>query len=131
MRILLADSHPQALWALKTFLEEQPELKLVGEALDARELMRLADEHPADLILMDRELHGSHIRELIASLHALEPRPIVIVMSCETEYSRFVLKAGADACMSKGNEPDWLLEKLHEIANQINVQEDANRKNNS
>jgi hypothetical protein len=32
---------------LKTMLEEQPELKLVGEAADAQDLLMLAIEHPA------------------------------------------------------------------------------------
>jgi len=47
MRIILADQHAQALWGLKTMLEEQPELKLVGEAADAQDLLMLAKEHPA------------------------------------------------------------------------------------
>jgi len=69
-----------------------------------------------------RHLH----RDLIASLHALEPRPIVIVMSSEIEYSRVLLKAGADAFVSKG-EPDWLLEKLHRYAEQVNMRGGADR----
>jgi DNA-binding NarL/FixJ family response regulator len=42
-------------------------------------------------------------------------------MSSDFETSRSVLKAGADAFVSKGDEPDWLLEKLHQYAKQINM----------
>ena len=116
MRIILADHHAQTLWALRTMLEEEPEFDLVGEAVDAEGLLRLAGKHTADLVMVDRELPGYPIQDLIASLHALEPAPVVIVMSSEFEYSRMLLKAGADAFVSKGDEPHWLLDTLHRYA---------------
>ena len=116
MRVILADHHRPPLWALKTMLEEEPEFDPVGEALDAESLLLLAQKHTADLILVDRELPGGHIEDLIASLHALEPRPVVVVMSSGFEYSRMVLKAGADAFVSKSDEPEWLLGTLRQYA---------------
>jgi len=121
MRIILADHHVQPRLALKTLIGEQPEFDLIGEAKDAQGLLFLAGAHTADLILLDRELPGISTKDLIASLHALQPRPIVIVMSSDFETSRSVLKAGADAFVSKGDEPDWLLEKLHQYAVQVNM----------
>jgi two-component system response regulator FimZ (fimbrial Z protein)/two-component system response regulator EvgA len=112
MRIILADHHTQACWALKTLLEEQPEFDLVGDADDANLLLELAKKHLPDVILVDCELPGIYIEDLISSLHALEPSPTVIVMSSEFENSRKLLKAGADAFVSKGDQPDWLLEIL-------------------
>jgi DNA-binding NarL/FixJ family response regulator len=126
MRIILADQHAQPLWALKTLLEEQPEFDLIGEVVDAQGLLTLAEEQPPDLILVDCELLGSPIKDLIARLHALKPTPVIIVMSSELERSRVVLKGGADAFVSKGAQPDWLLEKLHKYARQVKLKEDAN-----
>jgi DNA-binding NarL/FixJ family response regulator len=111
MRIILADSHAQPCLALKVMLEERPEFDLLGVAVDAQGLLRLITEHFADLVLVDRELPGLFIADLIARLHALEGRPIVIVMSSDAESSRMLLKSGADAFVSKG-EPDWLMENL-------------------
>lgn len=116
MRIILADNHRQALWALKTMLQEEPELELVGEAVDTERLFMLAEKATPDLILVDRKLPGCHINDLLSNLHALEPRPIVIVMSSNVEDSRMMLKAGADAFVSKGDHPDWLLENLRQYA---------------
>ena len=112
MRIILADHHKQSLWALETMLQEQPEFDLIGMVEDAQSLLLLAKKHTADLFLVDRKLPGSSIEDLIGSLHALDPRPLVMVMSSEFEYSRMVLKAGADAFVSKGDRPDWLLDTL-------------------
>lgn len=120
MRIILADHHPQVLWALKTLLEEEPQFDLIGEAVEAGSLLLLAEKHTADLVLVDKELPGSPIEDLIACLHALEPRPIVMVMSSEIESSRMLLKSGADAFVSKGDRPDWLLETLQKYVLRMN-----------
>jgi two-component system response regulator FimZ (fimbrial Z protein) len=131
MRIILADHHTEPRWALKTLLDELPEFDLVGEAVDSQGLLMLAKEHTADLVVADAELPGDSIEELIDSLHALEPRPMVIITSGEFESGRMLLRAGADAFVSKADEPDWLLEKLHQYAKQINRKEEANRNNKS
>ena len=119
MRIILADHHAQSLWALKTMLEEEPEFDLVGEAVDAEGLLTLVEEHNIDLVLVDRELPGYPIEDLIAGLRALDPAPFVIVMSSEFEYSRMLLKAGADAFVSKGDQPEWLLETLRRFEKRL------------
>ncbi len=115
MRIILADHHAQPCWALKTLLDEQPEFEIIGEAVDAAGLLSLAEKHLPDLVLVDGELPGLFIEDLITRLHVLEPPPIVVVMSSESENSRKLLKAGADAFVSKGDEPAWLLETLQKF----------------
>jgi DNA-binding NarL/FixJ family response regulator len=127
MRILLADHHAKPRWALKVLFEEEPDLDLIGEAVNMCDLLAMAKTQTPDLVLMDRELPGDTIENMIASLHELEPIPIVMVMSSEFEFSSVVLKAGADAFVSKADQPDWLLEKLHKYAKQVKLKEDANR----
>jgi len=112
MRLILADHHEQPRLALTTLLKEQSEFNLLGEASDGQGLLILADKCPADVILLDSDLPGIYIETLITRLHALLPCPIVIVMSCEFENSRKFLQAGADAFISKSDQPGWLLETL-------------------
>ncbi len=119
MRIILADHHEKPRWALKALLEEQSGFLLVGEATNSQCLLVLAVQHPADLILIDDDLPDLYLEDLIARLHALEPKPIVIVMSSEFANSRKVLKAGADAFVSKADQPDWLLETLQKYENRV------------
>ncbi len=119
MRIILADHHRHTRSALKAMLQEQPEFNLLGVVADAPRLLELAVEHHADLFLVDRKLPGPPIEDLIERLHALDPRPIVIIMSSEFEYSSMVLKAGADAFVSKGDQPDWLLQTLLKFEQRI------------
>jgi DNA-binding NarL/FixJ family response regulator len=122
MRIILADHHVQPIWALKTLLEEQPEFDLIGEVGDSQSLLDLAEKHIPDLVLLDSELPGIQIEDLINRLHALEPRPIVIAMSSDFEKGRKLLNAGADAFVSKGDEPEWLIDILHKFEIQTRVE---------
>ena len=112
MQIMLADHHTQALWALKTMFQEKPEFDITGEAIDADGLLALVTVNPPDLVLIDWELPGSSIEDLINEMHACIPRPIVVVMSSKSEYGNMLLKAGADAFISKSDQPAWLLEIL-------------------
>ena len=114
LRILLADHHVHVLRALNTMLLERPELVAVGEAEDVNGLLSLSEKLHPDLILIDIELPGGPIEDLIAALHLLEPKPYVIIMSSEIEHSRMILKAGADAFVSKGDDPEWLVETLYQ-----------------
>jgi len=124
MRLIFADHHPQTDWAIQQLFEEESEIDLVGLVADAQSLLALAEKQPVDLILIDRELPGFPIEEMITRLHALEPSPIVVVMSKESEYSRKLLKAGADAFISKVEQPDWLLDTLKKYARQFKMKED-------
>jgi DNA-binding NarL/FixJ family response regulator len=125
MRIILADHHPQALWALKTTLQENTKFEITGEATNAEDLLALAAENPPDLALIDWELPGRSIEELITDLHACKPKPTVVVMGSKPEYGRMLLKAGADAFVSKGDEPEWLLEALQKFERRTRKKIDA------
>lgn len=116
MRIILADPNEKTLWALKTLLDEEPGIEVIGEVVWAQQLQEMAATTGCDLVLLDRRLPGSETEDLIAGLHALEPKPIVIVMSSDTEDGRYMLKAGADAFLSKGEGPDWMLNILRQYA---------------
>jgi DNA-binding NarL/FixJ family response regulator len=121
MRIILADHNPKALWALQTALQEKSEVNLIGEATNASDLLALVAVSLPDLVLVDWELPGKSIEELITELHAYTPGPIVVVMGSKPEYGRMILKDGADAFVSKGDQPDWLLETLQKFERRTKI----------
>lgn len=81
----------------------------------AESLLSLAQSHVPDLVLLDKDLPGSTTSEVIAALHQLIPVPGVIVISSDPANGRSALKAGADAFISKGEEPEWLLQSLDKL----------------
>ena len=129
MHILLADHHPNALWGLKMLLQEEPGLEVIGEAVDGESLMCMSEKFHPDLILMDSDLPGGLVEDQIAALHQIKPRPLVIVMSSDPGCSRISLKAGADAFVSKGDQPDWLLQILRNYQKRALQKEDPIQNN--
>lgn len=125
MRIILADPNQKTLWALKTLIDEEPGMEVIGEALNAQELQVVAKKSSADLVLLDRRLPGAEIEQQISELRAHQPQPVIVGMSSNNEDSRFMLKAGVDAFLSKGERPDWLLTVLRQYASRT---PDSNQK---
>ncbi len=52
-RILLADDHSIVRKGVRSLLERQPGMEIVGEASDGREAVRLAEEANPDFAIMD------------------------------------------------------------------------------
>lgn len=127
MNIILADHHSDALFGLNVLIQEQPGFVLAGEAQNAQDLLGLAETKIPDLVLLDEKLPGMPIEELVARLHALEPQPVVVVMSSDNERGRMILKAGADAFVSKAEDAYWLVELLNKYSNQIQRKKEAKR----
>jgi DNA-binding NarL/FixJ family response regulator len=56
IRILIADDHPLMRRGLRMSVEEDPGLKVVGEASDGEMALQLATEHVPDVALLDIEM---------------------------------------------------------------------------
>ena len=68
IRVLVADDHEVVRQGLRTFLELDPELEVVGDAADGREAVRLAHRLRPDVVLMDLlmpELDGIAATQII------------------------------------------------------------------
>ncbi len=125
MRIIVADPHPQSRKFLIDLCSDIDKDSHIQAAASLESLLLLADEFPADLVLLDKDLSDRPIGNLIAELHGREPRPVVIVLSSSPEISRSVLRAGADSFISKVDSPEMLLECLHRYEADIRQRESS------
>jgi DNA-binding NarL/FixJ family response regulator len=113
MRVLLADDQPQVRSALRFLLEEETDIQIISEAIDANGLLRQTQLTQPDLVLLDWELPGMSITNLLATLRQRFPNLLVIVLSSRLEARPAAKAAGIDAFISKGNPPEQLLAVLH------------------
>jgi DNA-binding NarL/FixJ family response regulator len=109
MRILLAEDQPKVRYALRVLLERQPGLEIVGEVVDAENLVSQVLRSLPDVVLLSWELPGKIEATLLSELHQARPALAVIALSGQPEARRSALSAGADDFVSKGDPPDHLL----------------------
>jgi len=116
VRILLADHHEHPRLVLGMLLAEHQDFDLIGEAVESQCLLTMVEEYSPDLVLLDADLPGLPIGNLISCLQAHAPRPIICVMSSDFARGRLLLNIGADIFVSKVDDPAWLVEKLQAYA---------------
>jgi DNA-binding NarL/FixJ family response regulator len=128
VRIFIADDQIKVRSALRLLLEQEPGLRVVGEAAETEGLLAQVEAMQPDLILLDWELpnlsggdssigSGSH---LLAALRARCPLLVVIALSGRLEAPQAAMAAGADAFVSKGDPPERLLATLWTIEATMN-----------
>jgi DNA-binding NarL/FixJ family response regulator len=120
MRILIADNQPKVRFALRVTLERQPGFKTIGEVIDAADLLAQAKAVCPDLAIVDWELPGMTIAELIAALRQDCLHTRVIILSSRPETREQAMATGADAFVCKCDAPDELLAA---IANSFKTQQ--------
>jgi DNA-binding NarL/FixJ family response regulator len=95
--VLLVDDHSLVRLGFRRMLEDAPDLKVVGEATDGEEAVRLAQELRPRVILMDCALPG--VSGLVATRRILEKLPdtaiLMLSMHSEDTLVKQALQAGA------------------------------------
>lgn len=81
IRILLVDDHTMVREALRTVLEQDKDLKVVGEAGNGEEALRLMQELAPDVVVMDVALPGQSGIETTRRLLAKHPKVKVLALS--------------------------------------------------
>ncbi len=97
IRILLADDHAVLRAGLKLLLGEQPDMQVVGEAVDGTAVVPLIEVTQPDLILLDLtmpRLGGLEVLPLIQQ-KAPQVRILILTMHDDGGYLRRAIKMGA------------------------------------
>jgi two-component system nitrate/nitrite response regulator NarL len=109
MRILLADDQAKVRFALGVLLGRQVGFEVIGEAVDAQDLLARAEAACPDVVLLAWELPGMAAGEVVAALQRMCPGLVVIALSGRLEARQVALAAGADAFVCKCESPERLL----------------------
>jgi DNA-binding NarL/FixJ family response regulator len=103
VRILLADDHTLVRAGIRALLEKVPNVQVVGEANDGREVADLIKAKNPELVLMDIAMPGLNGLEATARIVKEFPNVRVIILSMHQneEYFWQALKAGASGYLLK------------------------------
>ena len=115
--ILIADDHPVVRQGLRTFLETQDGLEVVGEASDGAEAAELAQRLLPDVVLMDLVMPGLDGVEATRRIREISPSTKVIVLTSFDEDEKVFpsVKAGAAGYLLKDVRPQELAEAVRRV----------------
>lgn len=117
IRILLAEDHHVVRTAVASFLKQEADMDVVGEASDADELLQLLATKRADVLLLDARMPGSRVTNLVGTIHRLYPTLAILILSAyqRREYVLGALKRGAMGYVLKDDAPDMLVEAIRQV----------------
>ena len=114
IRVLIADDHAVVRQGLRTFLDLQADIDVVGEAADGEEAVAAAAEHAPDVILLDLVMPRLDGLGALRRLREAAPAARVIVLTSFGEDERLftALRAGASGYLLKDVEPSELVRSI-------------------
>jgi DNA-binding NarL/FixJ family response regulator len=117
IRVLLVDDHQVVRRGLRTFLEVQGDIEVVGEAADGQEGVDRAKELRPDVILMDVKMPGTDGIEALRLLRDAGSTARVLIVTSFTEQRTVVpaLRAGASGYVYKDVDPVALADAIRSV----------------
>src|SRR5271165_2960752 len=122
IRIVIADDHPIFRDGLRRLLESESDMKVVGEACDGREAVKLATEIKPDILLLDLAMPHHTGLDALRDLNtrvggAGSVRIILLTAAAEKEQIVEALQLGARGVVLKDSATQILLKSIHAVMN--------------
>lgn len=116
--VLLADDHTVLRQGMAQVLDMQPDMRVVAQADDGEEAVRLARRHRPDIVLMDINMPGMDGVAAARRITAEWPETGVIILTMyrRDDYVFEAIKAGANGYLLKEVELDELLNAVRSVA---------------
>ena len=118
IRVGIVDDHPIVREAVRGFLSEQEDIRVVGEADSGRAAIDLVRRTPLDVLLLDLEMPGQGGIDAITLIKAKAEHLAVLIYSGhpEQEYAVPLIRNGANGYLNKSAEPGELLQAVRKLA---------------
>lgn len=103
IKVLIADDHRIFRQGLRSLLESQPEVEVLGEAENGRALIKMARQFEPDLVILDvamPEMNGIDAAHKLKEL-GIGTRILALSMHSDSRFVTQMLKAGADGYLLK------------------------------
>ncbi|MFC7645898.1 response regulator [Streptosporangium lutulentum] len=117
IRVLIADDHPVVRQGLRTFLDLQDDLDVVGEAADGAEAVALVESLVPDVLLLDLKMPVLDGLGTLIRLGERGPFPRVLVLTSVSDREDVApaMRAGAAGFLYKDVDPAALVQSIRAV----------------
>ena len=119
VHIVIADDHPIFRDGLRRLLEAEPDLKVVGEASDGAEAVKMARQLKPDILLLDlampRHPGLEALRDLSEGVNSTPVRVILLTAAAEKSQIVEALQLGARGAVLKCSATQMLLKAIKTV----------------
>jgi len=118
-RVLIADDNLYVRYVIRTFLHDQDEIEVCGEAVDGVEAIEKTRHLKPDLVLLDLSMPSLNGAEVALILKNTAPDVRIIMFTMYSSKLSPSLKSalGIDAILSKPSDMGHLVESINAVFN--------------
>ena len=118
INVLIADDHALIRKGLKQLLDDTDDMRVIGEAENGMQAIRMVEETAYDVVLLDISMPDKHGVEVLKQIKINRPQLPVLMLSMhpEEQYALRSMKAGAAGYLNKQSAPLQLVTAIRQVA---------------
>jgi len=117
IRIVIAEDHVVVRKGLCSLLDHEPDISVVGEAVDGEEAVALTKQLNPDLVVMDIRMEKMNGVEATRIIRETCPETSILVLTGfgDEDILQEAMRAGAHGFLLKDASPDELIDAIHRL----------------
>ena len=119
INILIADDHEIVVEGLRSLLENEKEINIIGEASNGEEVLPILQNNSINVAVLDinmPKMDGIDLTKFIKSNH-LDVKILILTMHNEIGFIRRIIEAGAHGYILKNKGKEELVKAIHALHN--------------
>lgn len=129
INVLIADDHPLIREGLSKILSLNEDIKIIGEARDGREAVKMTMKTHPDVVLMDINMPHMNGIEAARVIKSELPQTGIIALTIhdDQEYIDEMIESGVSGFLLKDVEPETLVQSVREVSKGKSLFEEDHR----
>jgi two-component system, NarL family, nitrate/nitrite response regulator NarL len=117
IRVLLADDHQLFIDGLKSFLQDERDIQIAGEALTGLQVLEFLEKEKVDVVVLDihmPEMDGMETLKILKKKHPKTP-VLALTFTDKKYFIDIMLRNGANGYILKDKSKEELLAAIHTV----------------